>query len=66
MTIQSVYKQIRHRLDEWRKDLKDEEADLKQVKEEAHYSIQVTPQIRISRIFYSFYKVPQFKMQEKY
>ena len=45
VTIQSVYKQIRHRLDEWRKDLKDEEADLKQVKEEAHYSIQVTPQI---------------------
>ena len=44
VTIQSVYKQIRHRLAEWRKDLKDEEADLKQVKEEVHYSIQVTPQ----------------------
>ena len=45
VTIESVYKQIRRRLNEWKKKLEEDESHLKLLKEEEDYSIQVIPQM---------------------
>jgi len=45
VTIESVYKQVRHRLNEWKKKLGESEYHLKSLEEERHYSIQVIPQM---------------------
>ena len=57
----SVYKQIRHRLNEWQKDLKDEEVELKQVNKEANNFIQVTPQARLLMANCNTYLLPPTK-----